>query len=157
SKWKRIPVPAVKIDWNVNIGPIGVGSGNFPAKYSFNGAASSSDIAVFNTSSVGAAAVSTVVGLTNLYVTTPTIAFAYNTTTGDTVATSIVFSFNGDQVAFISTNGGSAYLNVLRFKTGAGNGTAYSSPATLTSQTSAANFTSCKTGATSCLYRLKFA
>ena len=98
------------------------------------------------------------IGLTSLYTTNPTVVFAYNTTNGDTVATSIVFDFTGDQIAFISTNGGHAYLNVLRFKTVAGNGTAYGSPVSPASvSNTGTGYTTCKAGAGSCLFRVEFA
>ncbi len=158
SRWDRVPSPEVKIDWNVDVGPIGVGAGNYPAKFSFNGAASASDIAVFNTSEPGSSSAATVIGLNNLYVTSPTVAFAYNTTTGDTVASSVVFDFTGDQIAFVSTNGSHAYMNVLRFKTSSGNGTAYGSPVSPgTISTTGSGYTTCKAGAGSCLYRVEFA
>jgi hypothetical protein len=155
---RRPPEVTLTNDWNVDVGPIGVGTGNFPAKFSFNGGVSASDLAVFNTSEPGSGTSATLIGLDNLYVTSPTVAFAYNTTTGDTVATSVVFNYTGNQIAFVSTNGGSAYLNVLRFEIGSGNGTAYGSavtPSTVTA--SAGTFTTCKSGATSCLFRAKFA
>jgi hypothetical protein len=154
---RKRPHPTLKKDWNFDVGPIGVGAGNFPAKFSFIGGVSSSDIAVFNTSEAGSTTSATVIGLNNLYTTSPNVAFAYNTTTGDTVATSVAFDLTGDQIAFISTNGGHAYLNVLRFETSSGNGTAYATPVTLTASTTASAFTTCKQGSGACLYRLEFA
>ena len=156
SKLKRFPMPDLKNDWNVDVGPIGVGSGNFPAKFTFNGGVSTNDIAIFNTSEPGSGTSATLIGLNDLYAAAPAVAFAYNTTTGDTVATSVAFDLRGDQIAFISTNGGHAYLNVLRFETVAGNGTAYGSPVTLTPSASPGAFTNCKTGSSSCLYRVEF-
>jgi hypothetical protein len=162
----------MKKDWNVDLGPSGtVGAGNYPAKYSFNSATSCSDLAVFNTSLAGVAGTSgqaTVMGLTNLYsshtpscgTTIPSVAWAYNTTTSDKVVTSVVFSLTGKQIAFISSDGSShAYLNVLQFASG--QGSAYSSPVTPTSNTYAtgANYSTCKTNnpTGTCLLRLEFA
>ncbi len=164
---KQAPKQTLIKDWNVNVGPIGVGSGNFPAKFSFNAAPSCSDLAVFNTSEPGSATSATVMGITNLYGGTPagelnctgspTVAWAYNTTTGDKVTTSVVFSITGTELAFISTDGTSAYLNLLRFESTSGNGTAYGSPvAPATISTTGSNYATCKAGSGSCLLRLKF-
>ncbi|HMD84385.1 MAG TPA: PQQ-binding-like beta-propeller repeat protein [Terriglobia bacterium] len=164
---KEAPKRILKKDWNVNVGPIGVGSGNFPAKYSFNFASSCSDLAVFNTSVAGSATSATVMGITNLYggapagelncSGSPTVAWAYKTTTGDKITTSVVFSFAGTEIAFIGTDGTSAYLNLLRFESTSGNGTAYGSPvAPATISTTGSNYVTCKAGSGSCLLRLKF-
>jgi hypothetical protein len=167
---KEPPKQILTKDWNVNVGPIGVGSGNFPAKFSFNSAPSCSDLAVFNTSEAGSSTSATVMGITNLYGGTPagelnctgspTVAWAYNTSNGDAtdkVVTSVVFSLTGTEIAFISTDGTSAYLNLLRFESTSGNGTAYASPvAPATISTTGSNYVTCKQGSGSCLLRLKF-
>jgi len=155
---QKRPSMTLTNDWNVDVGPIGVGTGNFPAKFSFNGGVSSSDLAVFNTSEAGSGTSATLMGLNDLYVATPTVAWAYNTTTGDTVATSVVFNLTGNQIAFISTNSSHAYLNVLYSHSG--EGTAYGTPASPDfTETTGAAYSSCKTTnpAKSCLLRLEFA
>lgn len=155
---KKPPEGTLTNDWNFDVGPIGVGTGNFPAKFSFNGGVSSSDLAVFNTSEPGSGTAATLIGLTDLYVATPTVAWAYNTTTGDTVATSVVFNLTGNQIAFISTQSSHAYLNVLRFH--AAEGTAYGTPVSPDfKETTGATYSSCKTTnpTKSCLLRLEFA
>jgi hypothetical protein len=139
-----------------------VGSGNFPAKFSFNSAPSCSDFAVFNTSLAGSSTAATVMAVTNLYSScnsgTPTIAWAYNTTTNDTVNTSVVFNLQGNQIAFISTDGTHAYLNVLQFASG--QGTAFNTPKDLTTtatNSGSAYHTCTQTAGNTCLLRLEFA
>jgi hypothetical protein len=158
---------ALKEDWNVSLGAGGtVGAGNYPAKFTFIGAASCSDFIIFNTSLAGAGGQATVIAFNNLYSTgtspctsVPSVAWAYNTTTNDKVVTSVVPSWTGDQVAFISTDGTHAYLNVLRFE--AAEGTLYSSPVSpdFTVSTSGSAYSNCKTTnpGKSCLLRLEFA
>ena len=157
-------------DWNVDVGPIGVGGGNYPAKFSFNSAPSCSDIAIFNTSEAGSTTTATVMGINNLYdgapsgelscTGSPTVAFAYDTSDGDAtdkVVTSATFSLAGTEIAFVSTDGTHSYLNLLRFETGTGNGTAYAHPvAPATISTTGAGYVSCKSGTGSCLLRLEF-
>ena len=166
SNAKRPPKTTLKKDWNVNLGAGGtVGAGNYPAKFTFNSAASCSDFAVFNTSLAGSSTSgsqqATVMAFTNLYsgCTTmpPSVAWAYDTTNGDKVVTGTILSLTGNQVAFISTDGTSAYLNVLLFKSG--QGTAYNAPVSLTPSTTGSVYSTCKSSppAAGCLLRVKFA
>ena len=152
------PPPQVKIkaDWNVNVGPKGVGPGQFPAKFSFKAAQTTSDLLVVNTNEPGTATTAMIMGLNNLYVATPTVAFAYynSTTTGDVANTSVIFDLAGDQVAFITVNASKAYLNVLRYETASGNGTGYAAAVGVAQSASAAAYNTCKSGATACLYRV---
>lgn len=148
--------------WNVSLGAGGtVGAGNYPAKFSFNGAASCTDFAVFNTSLAGATGQATMIAFTNLYAGctgSPSVAWAYNTSTGDEVVTSTVLSPSGNQIAFMSTNTSHGYLNVLYFQSG--QGTAYNSPASPQNTTSTGSaYASCKTNTPtqSCLFRVEFA
>jgi hypothetical protein len=150
-------------DWNVSLGAGGtVGGGNYPAKFSFNGAASCTDFAVFNTSLAGATGQATIIAFTNLYAgcttTPPSVAWAYDTTAGDQIVTSVVLSPSGNQIAFISTNSSHAYLNVLYFQRN--QGTAYNSPVSPQNTTSTGStYSSCKTTTPtqSCLFRVEFA
>ena len=165
NAWKHSSQSTLKRDWNMPLGPLGkVGAGNYPAKFSFNGPPSCSDIAVFNTSLAGSGTQATILAFNNLYTggtspctsTNPSVAWAYNTTTGDTVVTSPVISGGGDQVAFISSNGGHAYLNVLRPVTG--QGTSYTALGTIGTTTAAPSaYSTCKAGSGSCLLRIEFA
>jgi hypothetical protein len=159
---KYPPNPTLKRDWSVLLGAAAtVGGGNYPAKFSFNSTPSCSDFAVFNASLAGSATQATVEAITNLYSTcnggVQTVAWAYNTTNGDIVGTSVVLSPAGNQMAFISTNGGRAYLNVLQFA--GGQGTAYNHPATPTASTTGSAYATCKknTPTGTCLLRLGFA
>ena len=149
-------------DWNVTLGAGGtVGADNYPAKFTFYSALSCSDIAVFNTSLVGSATQANVMAFDNLYSslgtcgsTIPSVAWAYNTTTGDKVATSVVFNLTGNQIAFVSTNGTHAYLNVLYFQS---EGTAYNLPVSPHATTaSGSTYAACRGGSTSCLFRAEF-
>jgi hypothetical protein len=169
----RIPKGTLNKDWNIDIGPIGVGPGNYPAKYSFNGTPNCSDLAVFNTSEAGPGTSATAMGINNLYNGTPTgelncgsaptITWAYNTTSGDKVATSVVFSVTGNQIAFVSTDTSShAWLNILYFQSG--EGYTYANPvapdivySSNTDSTAGSDFSHCKTNTPtkSCLVRLE--
>ena len=160
----RTKKETLKRDWNVTLGAGGtVGAGNYPAKFSFTGAASCSDFAVFNTSLAGATGQATLTAFTNLYAgctsTPPSVAWAYNTTTGDKIVTSVVLSALGNQIVFISSDSSShAWLNVLYFQNG--QGTAYNAPVSPQNSTnSGATYSSCKTNTPtqSCLLRLEFA
>jgi hypothetical protein len=159
---RRVPEEVLSKDWNVNLGAgATVGSGNYPAKFSFNSTPACGDIAVFNTSLAGSATQATVEAITNLYSTcnggVETVAWAYNTTSGDVAGTSVVLAPTGKQAAFISTAGGHAFLNVLQFASG--QGTAYNTPAApAVLTTTGAAYSTCKTTTPNgtCLLRLAF-
>ncbi|MGD0497902.1 MAG: hypothetical protein ABSC23_05640 [Bryobacteraceae bacterium] len=146
-------------DWSEPMGTgATVGAGNYPAKYSFTTSTPScSDFVVFNTSVAGSSTQATILAYTNLYNpgcgSVPTVYWAYNTTTGDAISTSVSLSLDGTQVAFISTNTSVAYLNVLRFASGQGTA---SSPATPTVTAVPATYVTCKSGSGSCLLRMAF-
>ena len=148
----------IKADWNIDVGPKGVGPGQFPAKYSFNGAQSASDLLVLNTNETGSTTSAQIMGINALY-TTPVVVFAYynSSDTADVANSSVIFDGLGDQVAYITVNASHAYLNVLRFETTSGNGTAYGAAVAITPSASAAAFTTCKAGSGACLYRVEFA
>jgi hypothetical protein len=103
-----------------------VGALNYPAKYSFStgtapttancAAGATPDYVAFNTSVLGSSTQATVVAFDNLYASTcsgtvPQTYWAYDT--GGTVATSVVLSANGSQIAFMQTVSGAAGLVVL--------------------------------------------
>ena len=93
-------------DWSMDMGSAAtVGPGNYPAKYSFyaSNASCSSDFVVFNTGLGGTSSQASIGAYTNLYSgctgTVPSVYWAYDT--GGTVATSVVLSYFGTQVAFM--------------------------------------------------------
>jgi hypothetical protein len=112
--------------WQENLGGgASVGAGNYPAKYSFMattaycGDATQPDFVVYNTGLAGATNQATIVAYDNLYSgctgTVPSTYWAYNTGTGAQVLTSPAFSRDGTQVAFVQTEGGAAFLVLLKW------------------------------------------
>jgi hypothetical protein len=129
-------------DWAMSLGANGtVGTGQFPAKFSFDANATPSctaDYVAFTTSQAGSATVPSIVAFDNLYSTQPAVGgfcnnagpsvkWAYNTNpAGDatgTTLTSPVLSLDGTKIAFVESrtnaNGGSI-LHILKWKPGAG-------------------------------------
>ena len=117
-------LPKVKVDWSMNLGSgAKVGSGMYPAKFSFNGGpqcgnASSPDFVVYNTSLPGSTTQASVVAYYDLYSScsgqVPSVYWAFNT--GGTVSTSAVFSGTGSQLAFIQQpSSGNAQLVLLKW------------------------------------------
>ena len=120
-----------------------VGAGNYPAKFSVNsttancgGGPAQPDFVVYSTGVAGSSGQASIVAFDNLYsgcgggtppVPVPSVYWAYNTL--GTVLTSPLISLDGTQVAFVETNGSSAFLVVLKWATS--DGTVFS-PRTLT-------------------------
>jgi len=111
-------------DWAENLGSgATVGAGNYPSKFSFSlttancGNALKPDFTVFNTGLTGSGTQASIVAYDNLYSgctgIAPTVYWAYNT--GGKIATSVVISFDGKQVAFAQTLAGSARLVLLKW------------------------------------------
>jgi hypothetical protein len=111
-------------DWAQNMGSgASVGAGNYPAKFSFSlttancSSAIQPDFTVYNTGLAGSGARASIVAYDNLYSgcvgTVPTVYWAYNT--GARIATSPVISFDGKQVGFVQTLGGTAKLTLLKW------------------------------------------
>ena len=124
-----------------------MGAGNYPAKYSLQYGTSCGDFVVPQHQPGRERIAGTVMAITNLYSdcgSAPTVAWAYNTSSGDKVVTSVALSAAGDQVAFISTDSNSrAWLDVLRFERG--QGSAYNSPAfPSASLSNGASYADCK-------------
>jgi hypothetical protein len=125
----------------------------YPAKYgaSLTAASCSGDFVIYPTGQAGSATSATIVAYNNIYSscsgTVPSVAWAYNTSnlmTGYSATTSPILSEDGTKVAFIQSNGSSAYLVVLKF----GSGGAVNSPNTptaVTSPTTGNNITNCAT------------
>jgi hypothetical protein len=115
-------------DWSMVLGGSAtVGAGMYPAKYSFSltatptcGSATAPDFVVYNTSAAGSSSQASIVAYYNLYSScsgqVPSVYWAFNT--GGTVKTSVVFSYDGSQLAFIQTptTSGNAQLVLLRWK-----------------------------------------
>ena len=130
-----------------------VGAGNYPAKFSVNsttancgGGPAQPDFVVYSTGVAGSSGQASIVAFDNLYsgcgggtppVPVPSVYWAYNTL--GTVLTSPLISLDGTQVAFVETNGSSAFLVVLKWATS--DGTVFS-PRTLT-VTPAATYSGC--------------
>jgi len=112
-------------DWSQNLGLGGsVGAGNYPAKYTFRPDSAKCpspgppDFVVFGTGLYGAPGQADIVAYDNLYSgcggTVPSVYWAYNLN-GGLVTTSPVFSANGDQLAFMGTNGTDGRLVLLKW------------------------------------------
>jgi len=110
----------LKSDWSVSMGAgATVGAGQYPAKYTLNPTTDScaSDFVVFNTSLAGATGQASIIAYNNLYSgcsgTVPSVYWAYDT--GGTIGTSVTFSADGSQLAFVQAEGGKATLVVLKW------------------------------------------
>lgn len=145
-------------DWSVNFAAGRISPNMYPAKFSFDPAATPdcvNDFVVFGLSVAGTTGGHpNLVAFNNLYVnntgtgfcsgTAPNVLFAYNitTATGGKIVTSPILSLDGTKVAFVESLGTSAVFHVLTWATGAGTLTAAAAP-TMTSVTysAAANST----------------
>jgi hypothetical protein len=130
-------------DWTV---PLGGGSGgriSGPAKFVFDVTAAPScttDFVVTGVAANGAANQANIIGLNRLYTnpggtgfcagTGPLVMFAYNVGAGQ-VPSLVALSLNGQKLAFSENNvaAGTSNFHVLKFATGAGNGTSATAPA----------------------------
>jgi hypothetical protein len=96
-------------DWSVNLGNNAkVGSGQYPAKFSFSANASPScanDFVTFNTGLPGSTSQASILAFNQLYKpptcigNVPSVLWAFNT--GGTITRSPVLSYDGSQVAFV--------------------------------------------------------
>lgn len=126
----RKPAPApqnpLTRDWSISLGPNAtVGTGNYPAKFSFDintancASAAQPDFVVFNTG-VATGSQATIVAYDNLYsgcsggASVPTTYWAYNT--GGAVVTSVTLSLDGSQVAFVQTSTSVPTANLVLLK-----------------------------------------
>jgi hypothetical protein len=107
-------------DWSQSMGTgATVGTGQYPAKFSYVATTDSctNDFVIFNTSLAGATGQASIIAYNNLYVgctgTVPSVYWAYDT--GGTIGTSVTFSFDGSQVAFVQAQGGVATLVLLKW------------------------------------------
>jgi hypothetical protein len=136
--------------WSEELGTLSgssLGAQNYPAKYTFDttvancAGVGTPDYVVYSTGITGSLTQASVVAYDNLYTgctgTVPTVFWAYNT--GGQVLTSPVLSENGDQVAFVETNGVAGILVMLKWKAGTGT---VGTPVTLV-PVLAANYATC--------------
>jgi hypothetical protein len=158
-----------RIDWGMSLLPGGyVGTGQFPAKFSFDVNAPpdcTNDFVVFNTSATGSAGSSAnIVAFNNLYSTQgsvgglcnqdgPSVYWSYFTGAGR-ARTSVALSLDGSKVAFVEDGGfGTAVLNILKWKAGEGFGAG--SPAAVDLDISGSPWTACTAG-NSCVASVSF-
>jgi len=99
-------------DWSVGVGANGTtGVGQFPATFTQTATPCATDYAVYNTGLGGSSSQATIVAYNNIYAScnggVPTVYFAYNTGAA-TVATSVALAADGNHIAFIQGNSGSA-------------------------------------------------
>lgn len=113
-------------DWSEYLGSgATVGSGQFPAKYSFSVDGSPScinDFVAFNTGLTGSATQASILAYNQLYKSptcsgsVPATLWAFNT--GGAITLSPVLSLDGTQLAFVQSSGGLASLVVLKWAAG---------------------------------------
>lgn len=165
--WREQPL---KTDWAMNMGTgATVGSGQYPAKYTFaTTTASCSDWVAYNTGLAGVSAgQANIVAYSNLYDTTctapnPSIYWSYFTGTGKAL-TSPVISGDGTKIAFIENpTSGAAVLRILAWHAAQGTPAAAATPNKVYTNTTAGsgsnkawNTTNCPTTG-SCLISVAF-
>jgi hypothetical protein len=136
---KPTPTPTNQLhgDWTVSLNASGptagsVGTGRYPAKYSFNISGTpdcANDFVVFNTSLSGTATQASIIAFNQLYLGStgsggcgtsgiPAVAWAYNT--GGKITNSVVLSADGSQIAFPQTVNSAASLVILKWKSAQG-------------------------------------
>jgi hypothetical protein len=165
------PNAARRVDWGMSLLSFGtVGTGQFPAKFSFDVSAlpdCNLDFVVFNTSLTnftGPPLNANIVAFNNLYSTQgtagglcnqdgPSVYWSYSTGIGS-ARTSVALSIDGSKVAFVEDGGfGTAILNILKWKAGEGSGVA--SPAAVDLDVSGSSWTACTDGI-SCIATVSF-
>jgi len=125
----------IERDWSFSMNNGSGGTIAMPAKYSFDVNAAPSctaDFIVTGVNIAGSATQANLLGLNSLYNTpagnglcpgtAPTLMFAYNIGPG-VINSYIALALDGTKVAFNENNGASSFFHVLKFATGAGNGT----------------------------------
>lgn len=157
-----------RVDWGMSLlGGGGAGTGQFPAKFSFDANADpdcNNDFVVYNTSKTGSAgAVANIIAFNELYSTQgsvgglceqdgPSVYWSYFTGTGN-AATSVAFSLDGTKVAYVENGAATATLRILKWK--AGEGSAPDSPASVDQDISGLPWTECLEG-NSCVASVAF-
>ncbi|MGA2859908.1 MAG: hypothetical protein ABSE40_23820 [Candidatus Sulfotelmatobacter sp.] len=120
----------LKRDWSEDMGAgATVGAGQYPG-FQVGSSGSCSDFVVFNTSLLGATGQASVIAYNNVYhgcgTTIPSVYWAYNT--GGTISTSVTFSPDGSQLAFVQDQGGIATLVLLTWASSGGSAIAPTTP-----------------------------
>ena len=131
-----VPASGGQRDWNVALGTGHVAFGMSPAKYGLDTTqppSCANDYVLFGLNVAGVTGgQASLVAYNNLYsgtggfcgTTGPSVLFAYNTTNaGGKIQTSPVLSLDGTQVAFVESAANSSVFHVVKWATGAGNGT----------------------------------
>jgi len=141
SRESNLKKPGIKKDWNEALYKAGTATAPsnvaYPAKWSFNSGTAScaSDFVIYPTGTTGSSTQASIIAYFNMYTsgcsgTTPQVNWAYNT--GANVTLSPVFSFYGNQVAFIQSSTSSiASLVLLKFSA---NGSAFTGTTSNTSK-----------------------
>ncbi len=129
SKTSNASKKHTKRDWSEDMGTgATVGAGQYPG-FQVGSSGSCSDFVVFNTSLLGASGQASIIAYNNVYsgcVTIPSVYWAYNT--GGTISTSVTFSADGSQLAFVQDQGGVATLVLLTWASSGGSATAPTTP-----------------------------
>ena len=129
SKTSNASKKHTKRDWTEDMGTgATVGAGQYPG-FQVGSSGSCSDFVVFNTSLLGASGQASIIAYNNVYsgcVTIPSVYWAYNT--GGTISTSVTFSADGSQLAFVQDQGGVATLVLLTWASSGGSATAPTTP-----------------------------
>ena len=129
SKTSNASKKHTKRDWTEDMGSgATVGAGQYPG-FQVGSSGSCSDFVVFNTSLLGASGQASIIAYNNVYsgcVTIPSVYWAYNT--GGTISTSVTFSADGSQLAFVQDQGGVATLVLLTWASSGGSATAPTTP-----------------------------
>jgi len=129
SKTSHASKKHTKRDWGENMGTgATVGAGQYPG-FVVGSSGSCSDFVVFNTSLAGATGQASIIAYNNVYSgcgTIPSVYWAYNT--GGTISTSVTFSADGSQLAFVQDQGGVATLVLLTWASSGGSATAPTTP-----------------------------
>jgi hypothetical protein len=128
-------------DWSFSLNNGNGGTIGFPAKYVFDVNAVPSctnDFVVTGVNIAGSATQANVIAFNSLYNTpagnglcagtAPKVLFSYNVGPG-VLNSYIALSLDGTKIAFNENNGANSYFHVLKWATGAGNGTSAGAPA----------------------------
>jgi hypothetical protein len=143
--WDYVPDPnaaqTVARDWSYSLNNGSGGTVAMPAKYSFDVNATPScanDYVVGGINIAGSTTQANLIGLNSLYNTpagnglcsgtAPKLMFAYNIGPG-VVNSYVALSLDGTKIAVNENNGASSYFHVIKWASGAGNGTTAALPA----------------------------
>jgi hypothetical protein len=143
--WNHVPDPnapqTVARDWSYSLNNGSGGTIAMPAKYSFDVNSTPSctnDFVVGGVNVAGSATQANLVGLNSLYNTpagnglcagtAPNLMFAYNIG-GGVVNSYVALSLDGTKIAVNENNGANSFFHIIKWASGAGNGTSAAAPA----------------------------